>query len=153
MRFEFIDAEKARFPVLVLCDVLEVSPSGYYARRQRPPSTHAIADAQLAVHVVAAHHVGQKAYGSPRVLRELRAQGMRVARKRVARLMREQGIRVRQKRRYRVTTESNHELPVAPNLLARNFDVVAPNRAWVGDVTCIDTFDGWLYLAVIIDLP
>ena len=152
MRFELIDAEKARFPVSVLCDVLEVSRSGFYAWKQRPPSAHAIADAQLAVHVVAAHHVGQKTYGSPRVLRELHAQGIRVARKRVARLMREQHIRVRQKRRYRVTTDSNHELPVAPNLLKRKFDVDAPNRVWVGDVTCIHTHDGWLFLAVIVDL-
>ena len=152
MRFVFIDAEKASYPVRVLCRVLEVSKSGYYAWRKRPVSAHATQDAQLAVHVVAAHQIGRRAYGSPRVQRELRAQGIHVGRKRVARLMRQQGILVRQKRRFRKTTDSKHDLPIAPNVLARNFVQDAPNAVWVTDVTYIWTLEGWLYLAAILDL-
>ena len=152
MRFEFIDAEKARFPVVVLCEVLAVSPSGYYAWRKRPPSAHEKTDAQLAVHVVAAHQASRMTYGSPRVQRELRAQGIHVSRKRVAKLMRHKGLRARQKRRFRKTTDSKHDQPVAPNVLARDFVQDAPNAAWVTDVTYIWTLEGWLYLAAILDL-
>ncbi len=152
MRFELIDAEKARFPVVVLCEVLEVSPSGYYAWRKRPPSAHEKMDAQLAVHVVAAHQASRMTYGSPRVQRELQAQGLHVSRKRVAKLMQRKGLRARQKRRFRKTTDSKHCQPVAPNVLARNFIQEAPNAAWVTDVTYIWTLEGWLYLAAILDL-
>ena len=152
MRFEFIHAEKASWPVEVLCAVLDVSRSGYYAWVKRPPSARAREDAQLAVEVAAAHHRGKRAYGSPRVLRELRAQGLRVGKKRIERLMRENGIVARQKRRFRRTTDSNHDGPIAPNVLERDFTTEGPNQAWVTDVTYLATDEGWAYLAVMIDL-
>ena len=152
MKFAFIDAEKALWPVAVQCDVLGVSSSGYYAWKRRPEAPRAALDAELVVEIKAAHRAGRGAYGSPRVHRELRAKGRRVGRKRVERLMRQEGIAGRKKRRFRKTTDSNHPDPIAPNVLERHFDVELPNTAWVTDVTYVWTFEGWLYLAVILDL-
>jgi transposase InsO family protein len=152
VRFAFIDAEKTRFPVEVLCGILGVSRSGFYAWKKRPESAHARVDRQLTVHIRAAHLASHRTYGSPRVHDEIRARGLHVGEKRVARLMREHGIRPRQKRRFRKTTDSKHQQPIAPNLLARAFDPPAPNAAWVTDVTYVWTTEGWLYLAVILDL-
>ncbi len=152
MRFRFIEAEKALYPIRLLCRCLEVSRSGYYAWRKRPLSERAKQDARLKVEISASHTASRRKYGSPRILRDLREQGHRVARKRVARLMRELGLEGRRKRRFRATTDSNHRFPVAPNLLKRNFDVAAPNTAWVTDITYLATLEGWLYLAVILDL-
>ncbi|PKN55915.1 MAG: hypothetical protein CVU56_18760 [Deltaproteobacteria bacterium HGW-Deltaproteobacteria-14] len=152
MRFVFIHAWKARWPVSVQCEVLEVSRSGYYAWLQRPAAPHAVLDALLVVEIAAAHKAGRGTYGSPRVHRELRAKGRRVGKKRVERLMRQAGIAGRKKRRFRKTTDSNHPHPIAPNVLERNFDVALPNTAWVTDVTYVWTGEGWLYLAVILDL-
>ena len=150
--FELVDAEKANYPVEVLCCVLEVSRSGFYAWKKRPPSARSKADALLVVDIAATHGRSKRRYGSPRVHRALRKKGVRVSKKRVERLMREQGIVARQKRRFRRTTDSNHTNPIAPNLLARNFEPEAPNVAWVGDVTYIETDEGWAYLAVLLDL-
>jgi putative transposase len=147
-----VDAEKAQYPVEVLCEVLGVSPSGYYAWRQRAPSPRSKQDAQLAVEVAAAHTKSGKRYGSPRVHRALRKRGVRVGKKRVERLMRERGIVGRQKRRFRRTTDSNHDHPIAPNVLGRDFAPKAPSTAWAGDVTYIATGEGWSYLAVLLDL-
>jgi putative transposase len=152
VRFQFIDAEKAGYPVVFLCRVLDVSPSGFYAWRRRPEPTRASSDAQLAVEIAAEHKRSRGIYGSPRVHLELRARGVRVGRKRVERLMRKNGIKGRQKRRFRRTTDSKHAQPIAPNVLARNFDPKRPNEAWAGDVTYIATGEGWLYLAVLLDL-
>jgi transposase InsO family protein len=152
VRFRFIDAEKAVYPVVFLCRVLGVSPSGYYAWRQRPEPVRVKSDAQLAIEIAAEHKRSRGIYGSPRVHLELQARGVRVGRKRVERLMRKNGIRGRQKRRFRRTTDSNHAQPIAPNVLARNFDPKRPNEAWAGDVTYIATGQGWLYLAVLLDL-
>jgi len=152
MRFVFIHAWKARWPVSVQCEVLEVSRSGYYAWLRRPEAPRAVLDAVLVVEIAAAHKTGRGTYGSPRVHRELRAKGRRIARKRVERLMRQAGIVGRKKRRFRKTTDSNHPHPIAPNVLERNFDVALPNTAWVTDVTYVWTHEGWLYLAVILDL-
>lgn len=152
MKFTFILAEKALYPITVLCWVLGVSPSGYHAWRKRPQAARVRADAQLAAQVAAVHKRSRKAYGSPRVHAELRAKGTRVGKKRVARLMRENGLQARRKRRFRKTTDSNHSQPIAPNVLARQFDVGAPNRSWVTDVTAIWTLEGWLFLAAMIDL-
>ena len=152
MRFAFIDAEKARWPVDVQCEVLQVSRSGYYAWKGRPDAPRAVEDAVLIVEIKAAHKTGRGSYGSPRVHRELRAKGRRVGRKRIERLMRQEGIVARKKRRVRRTTDSNHPHPIAPNVLARNFDVELPNTAWVTDVTYVWTQEGWLYLAAILDL-
>jgi len=152
VKFAFILVEKALYPVVVMCRVLSVSRSGFYAWLKRPQAKRATDDAKLAIEVLEAHQRGRGVYGSPRVHAELKARGLSVGRKRVERLMREQGIRARQKRRFRRTTDSNHTQPIAPNVLERCFEAEAPNRAWVTDVTYIATGDGWLYLAAIVDL-
>lgn len=152
MKFEFIRVEKAFYPVTVLCSVLAVSKSGFYAWKRRPLSARKKEDALLSVEVAATHERTRRVYGSPRVHADLKARGVRVGKKRVARLMREQGLRARQKRRFRKTTDSVHAFPVAPNLLARNFETSAPNEVWVADVTFVATGEGWLYLAAIVDL-
>ena len=152
MIFMLVDAEKAQYPVDVLCAVLGVSPSGYYAWKKRVPSARSRQDAQLAVDVAAAHNKSGRRYGSPRVHRALRKRGVRIGKKRVERLMREHGIVGRQKRRFRRTTDSNHAYPTAPNVLGREFEPKAPNTAWAGDVTYIATGEGWSYLAVLLDL-
>jgi putative transposase len=152
VKFVFIAAEKAFYTIAILCDVLGVSRSGYYAWSRRPAPARAKSDAQLKAQIVAAHKQSRSTYGSPRVHAELRGKGVRVGRKRVERLMREEGIRARQKRRYRRTTDSNHTHPIAPNVLDREFTAKAQNKAWVTDVTYIATDEGWLYLAAILDL-
>lgn len=152
MRFAFIHAERALYPVRVLCTVLEVSRSGYYAWIDRPEPARAMEDAQLAVEIAAAHQRSRATYGSPRVHRELRARGLRVGRKRVERLMRDRGIQARRKKRFRHTTDSKHANPIAPNVLAREFEVKTANAVWVTDVTCVWTGEGWLFLAVMLDL-
>jgi putative transposase len=152
VKFVFIAAEKAVYPVGVLCDVLGVSRSGYYAWSGRPEPARAKSDAQLKAQIAAVHEKSRSTYGSPRVHAELRGKGVRVGKKRVERLMRDDGIKARQKRRFRLTTDSNHTHPIAPNVLARQFTVTAPNKVWVTDVTYIATDEGWLYLAAILDL-
>ena len=152
MKFELVDAEKAQFPVEVLCEVLEVSRSGYYAWKKRRPSARSKADEQLAVEIAATHSRSKQRYGSPRVHRALRKKGIRVGKKRIERLMRENGIVARRKRRFRRTTESNHPNPIAPNVVQRQFTPSAPNEVWAGDVTYIATDEGWAYLAVLLDL-
>jgi putative transposase len=153
VRFVFIAAEKASYPVTLLCEVLEVTRSGFYAWLARPPtSPKSIADAQLLIEIKAAMKRGRGTYGSPRVHRELRTRGIHVSRKRIERLMRENDLAARQKRRFVHTTDSRHAHPIAPNVLERKFDVQQPNQAWVGDVTYIPTAEGWLYLAVLLDL-
>ena len=152
MRFRFVEAEKAIYPVRLLCRCLAISRAGYYAWRKRPASNRAREDAQLAVEIRASHAESRRAYGSPRVLRDLRDLGRRVSRKRVARLMRELGLVARRRRRFQATTDSKHVFPVAANVLMRNFEVSAPNTAWVTDITYVATAEGWLYLAVILDL-
>jgi putative transposase len=152
VRFAFIDAEKAQWPVEVQCEALGVSRSGFYAWKGRPAAPRAVEDASLVIEIKAAHEAGRGNYGSPRVHHELRAKGRRVSRKRVERLMRQHGIVARKKRRFRRTTDSNHPDPIAPNVLARDFDAELPNTAWVTDVTYVSTHEGWLYLAVILDL-
>lgn len=152
MRFALVDAEKAQYPVEVLCDVLGVSRSGFYAWKKRPPSTRSKRRARLSVEIAATHKKSQRRYGSPRVHRALRKQGVRVSRKTVERVMREDGIVARKKRRFRCTTDSNHTSPIAPNVVQRQFEPKAPNRLWAGDVTYIATDEGWAYLAVLLDL-
>jgi len=152
VRFVFIHAEKALYPVRVLCSVLGVSRSGYYAWIARPRAARAQADEQLVVEIVAAHRRSRATYGSPRVYSELRARGSRVGRKRIERLMRERGIRARRKRRFRRTTDSRHAYPIAPNVLGRRFAVKSANAVWVTDVTSIWTGEGWTFLAVMLDL-
>ena len=152
MKFAFIAAEKAIYPVRVLCRTLAVSRAGFYAWHTRPPAPRAQQDQRLGVEIQAIHAESRQRYGSPRVHAELRDRGQRVGRKRVARLMRAQGLCARRRRRFRITTDSNHPLAVAPNVLARQFAAPAPDTAWVTDITYLWTQEGWLYLAVILDL-
>ncbi len=152
MRFAFIEAEKAHYPVSALCRVLDVERSGFYAWRSRDESDHAIDDRRLAVEVRAAFEESKRRYGSPRVYRVLRRKGVQVGRHRVARLMREQQLRARRRRKFVATTDSTHSLPTPPNLVKREFDVKQPDRVWAGDVTYLPTGEGWLFLAVLLDL-
>lgn len=152
MKFDFIAAKEVAFPVATMCRVLGVSPSGYYACKSRPPSKRLADDARVAAEVAAAHKASRGIYGSPRVHRELKAKGLKVGKKRVERLMNEKGLRGRSKKRFVRTTDSKHDDPVAPNVLERRFETTTPNEAWVGDVTYIATAQGWLFLAVLLDL-
>jgi putative transposase len=148
----FIRDHVADFPVGIMCEVLGVSRSGYYGWASRAESVRAAADRALAAEIRAAHAASRGRYGSPRVHAELRTRGRRVGRKRVARLMRGMGLAARRKRRFRQTTDSRHAFPIAPNLLARNFTSEVPDRVWLADLTYIWTAEGWLYLAVVLDL-
>lgn len=155
MRYAVITRHRGEFQVRLMCRVLEVTPSGYYASLKRPLSWHALIDEVLMARVRIIHHESGKTYGAPRVHRELQAEGLPAGPKRVARLMREEGLVARPRKRHRVsTTNSNHRDPIAPNLLARQFDVngVGINRVWVADLTHIPTREGALYLATVLDL-
>lgn len=152
MRFRFIATEKAQFPVRVLCRTLQVSRAGFYAWQDRAPSTRTQVDERLGLEITAIHGESRRCYGSPRIHAELRERGCRTSRKRVARLMRRQGLTTRRRRRFRVTTQSQHPWPLAPNHLARQFERAQPDQAWVTDITYIWTSEGWLYLAIVLDL-
>jgi putative transposase len=152
VKFAFISEEKVAFPVAVLCRLLSVSPSGFYAKQGRPKSSHALRDEVLSAHVAAAHFASNRRYGSPRVHADLEASGHRVGRKRVARLMREKSLVARRRRRFCTTTNSKHGFPIAPNVLARDFSTSGPDQVWVTDITYLWTKQGWLYLAAILDL-
>jgi putative transposase len=152
VRFAFIATEKAAFPVRVLCRTLHVSRAGFYAWHARSPARRLGADERLGIEIAAIHAESRQRYGSPRIHAELQDRGCRTGRKRVARLMRVRGLAARRRRRFRVTTQSQHPFPIAPNLLARQFERAVPDQAWVTDITYIPTGEGWLYLAVILDL-
>jgi transposase InsO family protein len=131
---------------------MEVSPSGYYAWRTRPASARQRQNQDLAEQIEAVHTASRGTYGSRRVQAQLRAQGQPCSRNRVAHLMRSQGLQGRGRRRFRVTTDSRHSLPVAPNQLAQDFTTTAPDQVWVSDITYLRTDEGWLYLATVLDL-
>jgi putative transposase len=152
VKFEFIHAQKAHFPVEFMCEQLEVSRSGFYAWSQRPESAHQQEDQELAAEVEKVHRDSRGTYGSPRVHAELRARGRKVSRKRVARLMEQQKLEARPKRRFVRTTDSSHGMPVAPNVLERDFSPSQPNSTWATDITYVWTGEGWLYLDVVLDL-
>jgi len=153
MRFRFIEDRRADYPVTIMCDVLGVSPAGYYAWRARPESPRAAANRELVDDIKRVHRDTNGRYGSPRVHAELRAQGRGASRGRIERLMRRHGIRAIMTRPRRVrTTDSRHDFPIAPNLLERNFIAAAPNRIWLADITYVETDQGWLYLATVMDL-
>ena len=152
MKFAFIDAEKAEVPVAAMCRALKVSKSGYYASRRRAESSHAKEDRRLRVLCKEAHERSRRNYGSPRIHEALKKQGEHVSRKRVVRLMKLEGIAGKRRRRWTRTTDSNHEFPIALNLLNRDFTPAAPNQCWAGDVTFLRTPYGFVYLAVVLDL-
>jgi putative transposase len=152
MRFRFIEDRRADYPVTLLCDVLGVSPAGYYAWRSRSESPRSAANRDLVDDIRRVHRDTRGRYGSPRIHVELKAQGRGASRGRIERLMRRYGIRAIIARRRRArTTDSRHDLPIAPNLLDRNV-ATAPNRIWLADITYIETDQGWLYLAAVMDL-
>lgn len=157
-KYAAIRAHWGQFPTRLMCQALGVSVGGFYdaeARCAAPPSARVVEDERLRVQVRAAHTKSRRRYGAPRVHRELAATGERVSRKRVARLMREDGLVARRRRKFVRTTDSNHAEPVVPNRLARRFAVAEHpelDRAWCGDITYIATREGWLFLAVLLDL-
>ncbi len=153
MRFRFIEDRRADYRVSLMCEVLGVSPAGYYAWRARPESRRSAANRALVDDIKRVHRDACGRYGSPRIHAELRAQGRGVSRGRIERLMRRHGIRAIMARPRRVrTTDSRHDLPIAANLIERNFSAAAPNQIWLADITYVETDRGWLYLATVMDL-
>ncbi len=155
MKYAFIQRYRAVWPISVQCRVLGVSVAGYHghlARRSGEAPCRHLSDAALVVHIRAVHAETHGSYGWPRIWRTLRSRGLRVGKQRVQTQMQQHGIRARGKRRFKVTTDSRHDLPIAPNVLDRQFTVAEPDTVWAGDITYIATDEGWLYLAVVIDL-
>jgi len=151
MRFTFIDQHRDEFRVTCMCKVLAVSSSGYYAWRQRPPSQREEDNKRLVKQIRAVHEHSRQTYGSPRIHAELQEQGESISRKRVAGLMRQHELVTRHKRRYKTTTQRDPAHVPAPNLLAQDFTAEQMNEKWVADITHIDTAEGWLYLAAVLD--
>jgi transposase InsO family protein len=153
MRFRFVEDHRADYPVRVMCGVLEVSRAGYYAWRGRPESRRAAANRDLVADIRRVDRDVRGRYGSPRIHAELKAQGRQVSRGRIERLMHHHGIRAIMARPRRAkTTDSRHDCPIAPNLIDRHFIAAAPNRIWLADITYVETAQGWLYLATVLDL-
>ncbi|MDX9875811.1 MAG: IS3 family transposase [Spongiibacteraceae bacterium] len=153
VKYAWIETQRRSFPLPVLCDALSVSQSGFRAwRGGGTQDRKRLTDAQALVLIRTVHQEVRQAYGARRIHAELRVRDYRIGLPRIERLMRENGIRARHKRRYKATTDSRHHLPVAENVLGRQFAPEAPNRVWTGDITYIATAEGWLYLAVVIDL-
>lgn len=151
MRFAFIEQHRTEFSVRRMCQVLGVSSSGFYAWRERKPGQREQENTRLVEHIQAIYERSRQTYGSPRIQAELQALGTPVSRKRVARLMRQQGIAARHKRRYQTTTRRDPAQVAAPNLLGQDFSATLPNEKWLADITYIDTAEGWLYLAAVLD--
>jgi putative transposase len=152
MRFQFIDDHRDELPITLMCKALDVSPSGYYAWHQRPPSTQEMANQKLYERIEAVYEANYQVYGSPRIYRELRKQNAICSENRVARLMRLRGLKAKQSKRFKTTTKPNKAHSAAPNLLRRDFETSNPNQKWLADITYIPTQEGWLYLAAVLDL-
>ncbi|MBV9231123.1 MAG: IS3 family transposase, partial [Chloroflexi bacterium] len=152
LKYQFIAEHHQEYAVTVMCDALEVSVSGFYAWRKREPSQHSREDAERASQIKDAFQDNRGIYGSPRIHAELQAQGWHCARKRVARLMQELGLAANRPRHRTVTTRSEEGATFAPNLLQQDFHADEPNQKWVSDTTYIWTQEGWLFLAVVLDL-
>ena len=152
MRYAFIEAHRSQYGIGVMCSVLEVSRSGYYAWRGRPESRRSREDRRLTVEIRSVFRRNRQTYGSPRVHRALREMGICISRKRIARLMRSSGLVAMKARRFRRTTHAVEAHEKAPNILDRAFTAAAPDRVWAGDITYLWTREGWLYLAVVLDL-
>lgn len=152
MRFQFIGDHRNEFPVARMHKVLDISRSGYYAWRKRPVSAREMANQELYKKIEAVYNESHETYGSPRVYRQLKKQGVACSENRVARLMRLRGLRPKQTKQYKTTTKRNKSHPAAPNLLKRDFAAKRPNQKWLTDITYIPTQEGWLYLAAVLDL-
>ena len=153
MKYAWIDAQRRDFGLDEMCAVLDVSESGYRSwKHGGKPHRKRLTDAQILVLIQSIHAEFKGAYGSPRMVKELRRRGFPASKERVERLMQENGIKAKHKRRFKVATDSKHNLPIAPNLLERNFTPDAPNQVWTSDITYLWTDEGWLYLAIVLDL-
>lgn len=155
MKFACIARFVGEFPVRLMCRVLSVSASGFYAWCERDPSLRSEANQRLKLHIRTVHRTTKKRYGAPKVHQELKAQGILCGKNRVARLMREDGLRSKRSRQFRVTTQSDHAQPVADNHVERRFALEENrelDRVWAADITYVPTREGWLYLAVVLDL-
>jgi putative transposase len=152
MRYRVIQEYDRRYPIRLMCRALAVSAAGYYARRVRPESVRSVSDRTTLLVIRMIHRESRETYGSPRIWDALVKHGHRIGEHRVARLMRQDGIRAKTVKKWRATTQSQHRFPVAANTLERAFTVEAPNRVWAGDITYVWTLEGWLYLAVLLDL-
>nr|WP_295776300.1 IS3 family transposase [Rhodoferax sp.] len=155
LKYAFIQRHRSVWPISVQCRVLGVSVAGYhehFVRLADAAQRRHLSDDALLVHIKAIYTETRGGYGWPRIWKELLARGIRVGKERVQKLMKLHGIRAKGKRRFKVTTDSNHDLPISANLLNREFTVAQPDKVWVGDVTYIATDEGWLFLAVVIDL-
>ena len=152
MKYAFIHEHRTTFPVSVMCPVLDVSSSGYYAWRRRPPSPRQQANEALVAQIQIVHKQSRQTYGSPRITEELQEQGHVCGHNRVARLMRTHGIRAKMSKGFKQTTKSDPSARVAPNVLAQDFHAAGPNQTWVSDITYIRTGEGWLYLCMVMDL-
>lgn len=152
MRYKLIDAEKADVPVYRLCNFLAVSPSGYYAWRRRQPSQSQRDDMVYLAHIRAQFAMSNGTYGSPRMHAELKEDGLAIGRHRTARLMRDNGLKARRKTCFKRTTDSNHDSPIACNLLEQDFTCDGPDQKWGVDISYVWTAEGWLYLAIVLDL-
>ena len=152
MKYARIDELRQQHPVAAMCRVLEVSESGYHAWRQRPPSARTQENLRLETEIKAAHQRTRETYGPQRLQSDLADHGIPASVYRIKRIRRRLGLRCKQKRKFKATTNSSHALPLAPNLLDRQFAVATPNCAWVTDITYVATDEGWLYLAGIKDL-
>lgn len=152
MKYAFIDAHRREFSVELMCRVIGVSKSGYFSWSKRDASPREVRKTELVVKIERIHQGSRNTYGSPRVYQTLKGMGEKCSKSMVERLMRESGIRSKMRRKFKATTNSNHGLPVAPNLVKRDFTAKAPNRLWVTDITYLWTDEGWLYLAAIIDV-
>jgi len=155
LKFACIELHVQEFEVRLMCRVLSVSPSGFYAWRKRVPSRRSVVDRKLGLHIRAVHREVKARYGAVKVYKELKGNGISCGKNRVARLMRAEGLRSKRSPRFRVTTQSEHAHPIAANLLKRRFDLASHperNRSWAADMTYVPTREGWLYLAVVLDL-
>jgi len=152
VRFQFIAAEKAHYPVRILCRCLGVGRSGFYAWQHRPLSPRRAEDIRLLHRLRLVHAIHRRTYGRPRLHRALRHEGVRIGEKRVRRLMREAGLTAGGRKAFRVTTDSAHAWPIAANHLRRQFAAAAPHQSWAADITALPTRVGWCYLAVVLDL-
>ncbi len=152
MKFRLIDAEKVRLPIARMCALLGVSVSGYHAWRRRGPSRRQLDDMVFLAYIRTHFARSNGTYGSPRMHAELREEGLTIGRHRVARLMRDNGLRPNQKRRFKKTTDSHHSGPIAPNILDQDFAARGPDQKWGVDISYVWTAEGWLYLAIVLDL-
>ncbi len=152
MKYIFIEKHRSSFAVEKMCRVLKISKSGYYAWRDKPKSKRGLANEKLDHHIKAIYKKNKGSYGSPRITKALNEQGILCSENRVADRMRKNDIKAKTKKRFKVTTNSKHNHPIAPNLLNQDFAAYNPNQIWISDITYIWTREGWLYLAVILDL-